>query len=85
MSINAFYCDLNDFCRKYLVGNAPVSKQDFAAFIPRQKSVDASTFENLMLFDKTMFKVYGENIPLAYLIGSSQNRGEERIDRQGSR
>lgn len=82
MSINAFYCDLNEFCRTYLVGNTPVSKQDLAAFKPRQKSVDASTFENLMLFDKTMFKVYGENIPLAYLIGIMGEKAFEELVEQ---
>ena len=82
MSINAFYCDLNEFCRKYLVGNTPVSKQDLVAFTPRQKSVDASIFENLMLFDKTMFKVYGENIPLAYLIGIMGEKSFEELVEQ---
>lgn len=82
MSINAFYCDLNDFCRKYLVGNIPVSKQDLAVFTPRQQGVNASTFQNLMLFDKTMFKVYGENIPMAYLIGIMGEKNFEELVEQ---
>ncbi|SDG12735.1 hypothetical protein [Pseudomonas abietaniphila] len=81
-AINAFYCDLNDFCRKYLDSNRQVSKEEFAVFVPRKMQVDASTFENLMIFEKTMFKVYGENIPLAYLIGTMGERAFEELIEQ---
>lgn len=80
-NLNAFYCDLNEFCRKYLVGNQPISKEDLAVFAPRKREIDSSIFENLMIFDKTMFKVYGENIPLAYMIGTiGQKNIEELIE-----
>lgn len=82
ININAFFCDLNDFCRMYLVENIPISKHDLAAFTPRQKSVDASTFENLMLFEKTMIKVYGENIPAAYLINIMGEKAFEELVEQ---
>lgn len=65
-----------------MVVNTSVSKQDIAAFIPTQKIVNASIFENLMLFDKTMLKVYGENIPLAYLIGIMGEKAFEELIEQ---
>lgn len=84
MSINAFYCNLNEFCRKYLVSNQPVTKEDFSLFESRRKEINASTFENLMIFEKTTFKVYGENIPLAYLIGIMGERNFEELLEQNA-
>lgn len=82
MAINAFYCDLDEFCRKYLVSNKPVTQEDFGLFVPRKMEIDSSIFENLMIFDKTTLKVYGENIPLAYLLGIMGERAFEELVEQ---
>jgi hypothetical protein len=36
--------------------------------VARFKNIEASLFEQMLLFEKVSFKVYGENIPLAFLI-----------------
>ena len=68
MGQTIFYSGLDDFCRKYLVTNRQVSPVEAAQFPEQLKEQHGSIFEQLMLFDKVSFKVYGENIPIAVLL-----------------
>ncbi len=68
MSQMIFYSRLNEFSRKYLVTNHPVSLPDQLLFAPQLESIKREIFEHLLLFDGISFKVHGENIPLAMLL-----------------
>jgi hypothetical protein len=62
MRQTVFYGGLDDFCRTYLVTNRQVTPAEFGQFPDRMEEQRGSIFEELMLFDKVSFKVYGENI-----------------------
>nr|WP_315425690.1 hypothetical protein [uncultured Albidiferax sp.] len=79
MTSNVFYSNLNDFCRKYMVQGAPLTKEDLASFDVRRKKIEAEIFENLALFDQINFKVYGENIPLALLVNLLGEKGIDQL------
>jgi hypothetical protein len=81
---NIFYPDLNELCRKYLVAGTPLSPDDEAMAVPRFKNIAASLFEHMLLFDKVSFKVYGENIPLAFLINVLGEKTFEALLEQGA-
>src|SRR5882757_5438548 len=69
MDQTIFYPGLNEFCRTYLVSNRAIAPAEMLQFPMRLKEENACIFEQLMLFDKISFKVYGENIVVPYLIG----------------
>jgi hypothetical protein len=79
-----FYPDLNDLCRRYLVVGAEVSAQEAATAPYRFKSIEASIFEHLLLFEKVSFKVHGENIPLAFLLNVFGEKHFEALVEQGA-
>jgi hypothetical protein len=81
---NSFYPDLNELCRKYLVIGNQVSPEDAAMAVARFKTLEASLFEQMLLFDKVSFKVYGENIPLAFLINILGDKAFEALVEQGA-
>ena len=53
--------------RNFLVKGNPVAAAEVSLFERRHDDIIASLCEQLLLFDKVSFKVYGENIPLAVL------------------
>jgi hypothetical protein len=68
MGQTIFYPGLNDFCRTYLISDRITTPAEVAQFPERLKEQNASIFEQLLLFDKISFKVYGENILVPFLI-----------------
>jgi len=52
-------------------------------FLSRFNNLKAKIFEDLILFDKTTYKVYGENVPLAVLINELTFKGVEQLIEQG--
>jgi hypothetical protein len=84
MGQTIFYPGLNDFCRHFLVANRAVTPDDLVQYPIRAKSENASIFEQLMLFEKISFKVYGENILVPYLIGQLGEHGFEELIDQGA-
>ena len=83
--MSTVYIDsLNTFCQKYFIDRGvPLSPQDKLLIKHRKTNVDSEIFENLMLYDSVNFKVYGENVPLAYLTTALGVKGVERlIERQ---
>lgn len=84
MTQNIFYPELNELCRKYLVLGTPVSPKDAALAVTRFKSIEASLFEQMLLFNKVSFKVFGENIPLAFLINVLGEKAFEELLEQGA-
>jgi hypothetical protein len=80
MSTNAFYSSLNDFCKKYFIaGPNPLTPEDLRLLPTRAASECASLFEHLLLFDKVSLKVYGENIPLAFLYNQIGEKSLEAL------
>jgi hypothetical protein len=80
MQTNAFYPSLNDFCRKYfIIGQTPLTALDVAMQQPRANAEGAALFEHLLLFDHVSLKVYGENIPLAFLFEQFGAKGLESL------
>lgn len=67
MSVNLYNSSNNNFCRKYLVldNNVKIDPEDFLIAHNNELGVLA---EQLLLYDRITFKVYGENIPLTFLI-----------------
>jgi hypothetical protein len=82
MAQEIFYPGLNDFCRTYLISNRSVSPAEQALFPTRWAEHEATLFEQLMLFDKISFKVYGENILVPVLIRMLGLRGLEELIEQ---
>ena len=84
MPQNVFDPGLNDFCRKYLVDTGvPITPTDQISF-PRelQKQKDF-LFEHLLLFDCVTFKIYGENVPLVFLLQAfGQKQFEALLEQQ---
>lgn len=79
MPSNVFYPHLNDLCRKYLIGGQPLTPVEIADFEPARRKVEGEIFENLAIFDRIDFKVFGENVPLAVLVRLFGVDGLERL------
>ena len=76
----AYIRNLNDFSRKFIIrGGYVPTKQDVMLYKTRLDDIKSSIFESFLLFDKTCFKVVGENIPLAVLINELGVNGLEKI------
>jgi hypothetical protein len=82
MAQEIFYPDLNTFCRMYFDANRPISDVDRGLIHTRWNVHEASLFEQLMLFDKISFKVYGENMLLGVLIRMFGMKGFEELVEQ---
>jgi hypothetical protein len=82
MPTNVFYDGLNEFCRKYLIEGETPSALDISRFSANHEKVFATVFENLLLFDKVSFKVFGENIPLVMLLNKLGERGLDQLIEQ---
>jgi hypothetical protein len=68
MAQNIFHTGLNDFCRKYFIAGQPLSDDDVAKFAERLEEQKMAIFEQLMLFDKITFKVWGESVVVPILM-----------------
>lgn len=84
MTLNVFYSNLNEFCRKYLVEGESFTNEEIKNFETTRKKIESEIFENLALFDQVNFKVYGENIPLALMIRLFGEAGLEELLDQGA-
>lgn len=84
MSSNVFYDGLNEFCRKYFVAGVNLTSDEIAKFPVVAKEIEATFFENLLLFDKVSLKVFGENIPLVMLLNLFGEKGLEELVEQGA-
>jgi hypothetical protein len=84
MGQTIFYPGLNDFCRTYLVTNRIVTPAELVQYPVRLREEKASIFEQLMLFDKISFKVYGENILVPFLISQLGMDAFEALLDQGA-
>jgi len=82
MTQEIFYPDLNDFCRTYFLSNRQVSAAEASLLPMRWDEQEATLFEQLMLFDKISFKVYGENILVPVLIRMLGIKGFEALIEQ---
>jgi hypothetical protein len=83
MGQTIFYPGLNDFCRTYLDSNRIMTPAEIVQYPVRLKKENASIFEQLMLFDKISFKVYGENILVPFLISQmGQDAFESLLDQE---
>lgn len=76
---NIYNKKLNDFTRKYFISDNNLSKEDILFQKINYNHIKAQIFEDLLLYDKITFKVYGENIPLAFLINELSMKGIERL------
>jgi len=79
-----FFPDLNELCRAYLDATKTVSPADAASAVSRFKAMEATLFEQVLLFDTVAFKVHGENIPLAFLLNVFGERSFEVLLEQGA-
>lgn len=82
--MSTIYIDsVNEHCRKYLVKDErKITKQDELLLHWRFKKLKAELFESFLLHDKVNLKVYGENLPLIFLITSLGLKNvEELIER----
>ena len=71
---------LNDFARKFILrGGYQPTREDAMLYNTRLDNIKSSVFESLMLFDKSCFKVVGENIPLAVLVNEVGVLGLEKL------
>jgi hypothetical protein len=67
-NITIFNSEVNDFCRKHLVGDVPIAPAERLFLAKKWVTLEASLFEQLLLFDHVALKVYGENVPVATLL-----------------
>jgi hypothetical protein len=74
-----FNSELNNYCRKYLVKDVQLSREEISQFENTHNLNVASIFEQILLFDKISLKVYGENIPIAVLINNLGIKNFERL------
>ncbi|WP_155742601.1 hypothetical protein [Variovorax paradoxus] len=82
---NIYNTQLNEFSHKFLLrGHYTPTASDQKNFPFRFDRLRAQIFENLMLFDKSTFKVYGENVPLAILTNELSVKGLEQLIEQGA-
>ncbi|MFM0162904.1 hypothetical protein PQR39_21130 [Paraburkholderia sediminicola] len=79
-----FYPGLNDFCRKYLVQNTPITPMDRQLFSQRLADQQKALFEQFLLFETLSFKVHGENILLPMLQNLFGKKGFDALIEQGS-
>ena len=84
MGQTIFYPGLNDFCRTYLDSNRITTPAEIVQYPVRLRKENASIFEQLMLFDKISFKVYGENILVPFLISQLGQDAFESLLDQGA-
>jgi hypothetical protein len=71
---------LNEYCRKYFVkGEVKITQQDLLLAKWRYKKIQAELFEGFLLNDKVNLKVYGENIPLVFLINNLGLKNVEEL------
>jgi hypothetical protein len=68
MAQNIFQTGLNDFCRKYFIIGQPLDNTDIAKFPERLNEQKMAIFEQLMLFDRITFKVWGEAVVIPILM-----------------
>lgn len=79
MKTTIYNSELNEFSRKFLVKNPGVPDPSPHDFITQRNAIDASLFENFLLFDALSFKVHGENIPLVILLNHFGVKGVEAL------
>ncbi len=84
MKTTIFNSELNEFSRKFLVKNSGLPVPSHYEFIEKIKALNASLFENFLLFDTLSFKVHGENIPLVILLNLFGVRGVEELLEQNA-
>jgi hypothetical protein len=74
---------LNDFSRKFILrGVYRPTIEDKILYRSRLENIKSSVFESFMLFDRTCFKVVGENVPLAVLVNEVGIKGLDRLVEQ---
>lgn len=76
---NIYNNKLNDFTRKYFISDNKLTKEDILLQSVNYNNIRAQIFEDLLLYEKTTFKVYGENIPLAFLINEFSIKSIEKL------
>ena len=79
-----YFSELNDFCRKYYIGESGTISPNQRELIQDSHTMTAKILENLLLFDTVAIKVYGENIPLAILVRMFGVKGIEALIEQGA-
>ncbi|MFM0320076.1 hypothetical protein PQR36_34725 [Paraburkholderia nemoris] len=79
-----FYPKLDEFCRKYLIKGAPITKADEMLGPQRFGDIKKSLFEHFLLFDSISFKVCGENVPLAFMLSAFGKKGLDALIEQGA-
>ena len=84
MGQTIFYPGLDGFCRTYMLTNRQVTPAEFAKYPARLKEENGSIFEQLMLFDKVSFKVYGESIQATFLMNLLGHETFETLIEQGA-
>ncbi|HCK7400743.1 TPA: hypothetical protein N0X38_003014 [Acinetobacter baumannii] len=79
--MSAIYNDsLNEYCRKYFVKDeVKITQQDVLLAEWRYKKLQAELFESFLLNEKVNLKVYGENIPLVFLINNLGLQNVEKL------
>jgi len=84
MSGIIFNRTLDKFCRTYFVGNRHITPAEEVAFSRVAPQEQRALLEQLLLFDTIAFKVTGENIPAAFLIGQVGLKGLEELLERGA-
>lgn len=84
MSEILYFSELNDFCRKYYIGEPGTAYPNQRELFQDSQAMTAKILENLLLFDSVAIKVYGENIPLAILVRMFGVKGVEALIEQGA-
>ena len=79
-----YFSELNDFCRKYYIGESGTIYPNQRELFQDSHLMTAKILENLLLFDTVAIKVYGENIPLAILVRMFGVKGVEALIEQGA-
>ncbi|MBS1001690.1 hypothetical protein JK169_11855 [Acetobacter persici] len=79
MKIQVFNQDLDGFCQKYMFSDRIISVADHGVLPAQARQLFHGLFEQLLIFDTVSFKVTGENVGLALLIGQIGLKGVERL------
>jgi hypothetical protein len=79
-----FYPGLDSFCRTYMLANRQVTPLEAAQFLGRMQEEHGAIFEQLMLFDKVCFKVYGENLQIPVLLRLLGHKTFDELIDQGA-
>ncbi|MEY6720212.1 hypothetical protein AB9A97_11945 [Escherichia coli] len=75
-----FDTELNDYCRKYImIGETQLTKQDIIDQPKKLQNIRSKLCEGFILNEKLNFKVYGENVPLAFLVNEIGLYDVERL------